>query len=308
MSKIYLSILTMMILVGLNLSACQPIQAVQPTDSAALTSKQGIAEINGAQLSYEVKGVGEPVVLIHGFSLDKRLWDDHFNALAASYQVIRYDWRGHGQSSGITAPFKPEEELSALLNFLHIDKVHLVGYSMGGAIATTFALAYPTRVKSLVLIDALVPDAPVTSELLPRLVGYIDTATATGLTDGLQQWLTDPLFAPASAKPALRTRLAEMVMQGQTRLAEGAAFMNLQNIQLDGPIHARLAEINVPTLVMVGAKDLQEFQTMAADLSQGLKNAQSLVIDGAGHLSPMEKPAQVTKALQDFLSEVAVAP
>ncbi|MFN8492563.1 MAG: alpha/beta hydrolase [Caldilineaceae bacterium] len=293
-----------MMFISLLAGACQPVQPVSQRSQRGGTPavSTGIAEVNGTKLYYEMKGAGEPVVLIHGFSLDNRMWDDQFEHLSANYKVIRYDGRGHGQSAPITGPFKPEEDLRALLDFLKIDQVHIVGHSLGGAVAAYFALTYPQRVKSLVFVDLLVPDAPAPSELLPRLGGYMDAAHSAGLETGLKQWLADPLFASANAIPAIHDRLTDIVLKGQTALGQGAAFINLQNIALDAPVYKRLAEISAPTLVILGEKDIQEFHAMVDNLSQGIKKAQRVVIKGAGHIAPMEKPTEVTDTILKFLA------
>src|SRR5262245_57108437 len=115
--------------------------------------QSGFADIPGARLHYEVAGSGEPLVLIHGFTLDMRMWDDQFASLARHFQVVRYDLRGFGKSSmPTTEPYTHADDLKALLDCLNIERAHVLGLSMGGSIAINFALNYPAMVDRLVLV------------------------------------------------------------------------------------------------------------------------------------------------------------
>ena len=94
---------------------------------------EAFATVNGTSLAYDLTGQGAPVVLISGGgTLDKRGWDEQLNALAAHHLVVRYDIRGIGRSARPAAAFSPSHDLRALLEFLRIDKAHLVGLSFGG--------------------------------------------------------------------------------------------------------------------------------------------------------------------------------
>src|SRR6185436_3073968 len=92
----------------------------------------GYAPSNGTSLYYEVSGEGEAVVLLHGFSLDHRMWAPQVDALAGRYRVVRYDLRGFGRSAPSPERFTHADDLLALLDHLHIDRAALVGLSMGG--------------------------------------------------------------------------------------------------------------------------------------------------------------------------------
>src|SRR5215475_15365193 len=118
------------------------------------SQSNGLAEVNGTKLYYEVKGKGPAVVLIHGGLVDSRLWDDEMVPLSKHYLVVRYDLRAFGKSASTTEPFSHIEDLRALLDFLKIDRATLVGLSLGGIIAADFALEYPEKISSLVLVGA----------------------------------------------------------------------------------------------------------------------------------------------------------
>ncbi len=105
-------------------------------------------------LHYEKTGQGDPVILIQGANLPMQMWDEQVRYLSAELQVVRYDVRGFGGSGPRdSVPYQSHGDLRALLDYLGIERAHLVGLSLGGRIAVDFALTYPERVQSLVLAD-----------------------------------------------------------------------------------------------------------------------------------------------------------
>lgn len=111
---------------------------------AGTYSGHGFAPVKGTRLFYEVAGSGEPLVLIHGGQLDSRMWDDQFETFARSFRVLRYDIRGFGGSPIPEAPYSNAEDLAALMDYLGMAQAHLVGLSLGGMVASDFAVARPS--------------------------------------------------------------------------------------------------------------------------------------------------------------------
>ncbi len=111
----------------------------------------GSANINGAQLYYEMKGSGHPLLLIHAGVADSRMFDEQFAAFAEHYKVIRFDLRGFGRSDMPSGTFANHEDVRTLLDHLEITSAYILGISFGGLIALDFTLAYPGYVKALVL-------------------------------------------------------------------------------------------------------------------------------------------------------------
>jgi 3-oxoadipate enol-lactonase len=109
--------------------------------------------VEGGTISYQVKGTGPPVVLLHGGGLDLSMWDPQMELLSRSFRVIRYDARGHGRSTAPRGSFSPGEDLRMLLDHLGIERASLVGLSMGAGVAFDFARTYPQRVEKLVLVS-----------------------------------------------------------------------------------------------------------------------------------------------------------
>jgi pimeloyl-ACP methyl ester carboxylesterase len=101
-----------------------------------MPTQTGFADVNGTRLYYEVAGSGHPLVLIHGFTLDTRMWEDQCAVFARQYQVLRYDLRGFGKSAVPTdVPYTHPDDLHALMAHLGIEHAYIIGLSLGGAVA-----------------------------------------------------------------------------------------------------------------------------------------------------------------------------
>ena len=262
-----------------------------------MESIQGFAPVEDGQLYYEVEGEGPPLVLVHGFSLDTRMWDDQWAAFAGRHRVIRYDARGFGRSSVPVGPYTPVEDQAALQDHLGVARAHVLGLSRGGGIVIDFALAYPERTLSLVAADAILHGHAW------HTFGY-DLARVWGLgkeapLDVVKEtWLSLPLLASAMERPDLAARLRVMVAD-----YSGWHWLNRDQGRAVRPHAAeRLAEIHVPTLILNGEHDLPDFHAVAERLAQGIPDAQRVVLPGVGHMSNMEDPAAFNRVVLDFLA------
>lgn len=263
-----------------------------------MEAQQGFADVNGTRLFYAIAGEGEPLVLIHGFTLDTRMWDDQWTPLAARHRVIRYDARGFGQSAPTgDASYAHTDDLAALLDHLHVSRAAIVGLSMGGGIAIDFALAYPAMTTALVTVDATL-GGHTWSDTWNAQVGPVwRTARSAGVAAGKALWLDLPLFAPAREQPAVGARLAAMV----------ADYSGLHWLHGDPqrssepPAGERLAEITVPTLAIIGERDLPDFHAMTERIVAGIPGARKAILPGVGHMANMEAPAPFNEILLGFL-------
>ena len=136
-----------------------------------LVVKQGRINIGNGFLYYEEAGQGEPIIFVHGHSLDHRMWDEQFSVFAKKYHVIRYDLRGYGLSSSQTEDyqFTHAEDLVTLMDSLHIQKAHIVGLSLGGFITADMLAYFPERMLSAFLASGNIrkskgPSEPMTKE------------------------------------------------------------------------------------------------------------------------------------------------
>lgn len=240
-------------------------------------NNHGLLAVAGGQLYYEDIGSGEPIIFIHGFTLDHRMWRPQVVALNESYRTVTYDIRGFGQSSIPVGPYTHYDDLLALLNHLKIAKAHLVGLSMGGGIASAFTILHPDRVASLALIDS-------------DLHGYRSTvdwsvhADEVGVDRAKANWLAHDVFA--------QTRMNEPVTQELTKIVSNYSGWHWLHRDPGSRIDTRkrLHGISCPTLVIVGEKDLSYFHDIAKFICEHIPQARLEIVPGVGHMSNMEAP------------------
>ena len=260
--------------------------------------REGYAEVNGTRLYYEEQGSGRPVVLIHGAVLDRTMWDEQMAVLAQHYRVIRYDARGFGRSARSAMPFKAQEDLHALLDYLKIDRADLVGLSLGGRIAIDYALTYPTRVRSLVLAAPGISGAAFDQTPTQWLSDMMAAIQAKDSIAASNAWLRSEAMSPAMELPAVRDRLRAMTYANSGMFAVGT---NPELVMLP-PAIGRLHELSVPTLVVIGTRDAALMRGLSDSIAAKVPNARRVWIEGAGHLLNIEKPEEFNRALLEFLS------
>jgi len=257
---------------------------------------------NGFITYYEIEGEGHPLVLIHGHTANLHLWDDQVPVLSRSFRVVRYDVRGHGRSQAPPSGYSwanYAEDLRQLLVHLNINRAHLVGLSMGGAIALQFALDHPQMASALVLADSTLEGFPFSDEFAEPWERMIALAQTEGVQKALTKvWLNHPLFDGIKRFPTKWRRLQKMALS-----FSGAEYLNPSQHQApQRPQMERLSEIRAPTLVLVGEKDIEDFRLIADVLEGGIPGAQKLTIPDSGHVVNMEAPEAFNSSLTSFLN------
>jgi pimeloyl-ACP methyl ester carboxylesterase len=264
----------------------------------------GYLPVEDGRLYYEIAGGGAPLVFVHGFTLDHRMWDEQWDFFRARYTVIRYDWRGHGRSSDPAAPWSNCDDLMLLLAHLGVGPVHLCGHSAGGGIALDFAVSYPEMTRSLVLIDSAAGGFRGWSRAFrDDLAEMKRLAREQGVEAALTHWQQGPMLAPAFENPRLAARLRTIIggYRGWQWLNDG-----LEIVPAPLP-YDRLDEVRAPTLVITGERDTEDFRNIANALAEGVRHAHLEIIAGAGHMSSMEAPSQVNRLIAAFLAAQELA-
>ena len=246
-------------------------------------------------LYVEHAGAGPAVVLLHGFSFDRTMWDPQYAALrTAGYHAVRYDLRGFGASGPPDAGRGHVEDLWAVLDEVGAPAAHLVGLSLGANVALAAAIAEPGRVHSLTLASSGLPGHSWTTPRPPD-----DTAAhadAYGVAAGKAFWLAHPIFDAARERPAVRAHLERMVGAfPAAQWRDGPATPALP------PLAADLPDVAVRTLVLTGARDVPGYREIAAVIAAAVPGAECHELL-AGHLLNLERPAEFTAALLDFLA------
>jgi 3-oxoadipate enol-lactonase len=256
----------------------------------------------GVRLYVEETGTGPALVLIHGLTLDHRMWADQIAAFAVSHRVLACDLRGFGLSD----PALPDQryshaaDLKTLLDHLGIERATLVGLSMGGWPAVDFALAYPEATAALILVDSTLYGYAFEPGYGGRLQALFDTWPRDP-SAARAAWLADPLFGGSHGNPATVARLTQMV-------EECNAFQLTQpyadpHIQPAVPVIDRLGEITAPTLIIVGRADIPDFHHIGRILHESIPGSRYQILENAGHMCNMDDPTTFNASVLSFLAD-----
>lgn len=251
--------------------------------------------VGDVELNYERTGSGPPLVLTHGLGDDLTYWDEVIDPLAQHHQVIRWDVRGFGRSDKPPGPYSTSifaTDLDALLAALGLDRIHLLGISMGGVIAQRFALDHPNRLRSLLLVST-------SSE-----IGTLATATWRRLADRVEHDGIDARTADASRAfaPSFAAAHPERVKASSARTAanDPAAYAAAARAVSDYHWTADLARVIAPTLILQGLDDQLTPPGGSVKMSRALPHARLLLIPDTGHNIPIERPLVLTTAILAF--------
>jgi pimeloyl-ACP methyl ester carboxylesterase len=255
-------------------------------------------------LVVETTGRGEPVVLVHGWGVDRRMWAHQLPMLRKRFRVITYDRRGFGQST-CTADLEQEsDDLEAILAYLRVQRVALVGMSQGGRVAIRLASSHPERVSALVLqgvsLEGLVPPPAdgcmIPAAALGELVRSGDRNTLFNRLSG------HALFDPGPRFTAARAELVEMLRdyRGEDLLASAGPGGSI-----DGTV-AQLGRIKAPTLVMSGSRETYWLRQVADYTARNIRGARRRVIRGGRHFVNMTHIAGYNACLLDFLTRATM--
>jgi len=262
--------------------------------------KTGIAKINETEIYYEISGAGKPLVLVNGSSLDLQMWDAQINDFNEHFQVVRYDLRGIGKSAIPEKNFSHSKDIYHLLNFLDIEKAHVLGLSVGGAFAVDFAAEHPEMVDSLILAAAATSD--LRDEFSEGLSALSAMAKEKGVSAPIETLLQIPTFiAPENVEAIQKTR--EILFRNAHIFEDDFPLIRFwQPPQI--AINDMLSKITAPTLIIVGSKDDSAIHEIAEMLEKNINHSKRLFIEDAGHLVNMEKPREFNQSVINFLQEL----
>ncbi|MEV7551238.1 alpha/beta fold hydrolase [Amycolatopsis sp. NPDC089917] len=259
---------------------------------------RGRIQVENGELAYELRGEGDPVVLLHGGMLDSRMWDTEMTALERHHTAIRYDARGHGESSTPTERFRHHDDLRALLIALELPRASLAGLSSGGRIA----VAYPDLVENLVLVatglSAMVTKDPFVLEQNKKVEEAGARGDLPAAIEGiLRMWVDGQHRAPGVVDQDVRRRCQEMYTETITR-HRGSGFMLMDELRAV----ERVGELTPHTLTLVGDLDSSDIIEIADRIESEARDARKLVVPGVAHMINLEKPAEFSEILLDFLA------
>ncbi|MBP0110943.1 alpha/beta fold hydrolase [Bradyrhizobium vignae] len=261
-----------------------------------------------ARLATEVLGNGTAVVFLHANVCDRRMWRAQLDAIGATHKAVAYDRRGFGETRSEPEDFSALSDLMAVLEATADGKpAILVGCSLGGCIALDATIRHPSRVRALVLIAPNVagaPDPTYTPDIA-RLMARSKQAEMSGDLDRLNAmkarlWLDGPLGGEGRVAGPARDLLLDM----NGIALRSPPFGTDVDIQ---PFFDRLSDIAVPTLVLWGDLDFPYVQERCRHVAAVVPGAEGREMSGAAHLPSLERPAETTALISEFVARHAGA-
>jgi pimeloyl-ACP methyl ester carboxylesterase len=253
-------------------------------------------------LAHDASGTGPPAVFLHGLGLSRAVFDAVLPAVEGHARAIRLDLRGHGASppGDPGALFHHHDDVLATLDALGLDRVDLVGHSLGGAVALDLALAAPARVRRLVLFAPALSGWKWSDAWVAAFHAVRGVARLHGPRAALEAWWDHPLFAPTRAThPRAAAALEAIVFSDSGRRWTG----NEASRPPDPPAAGRLGEVSRSTLVLVGEDDRPDFRAIGETLATHQPAVRLLVVPGAGHVLPLEDPEVAARAIARGLAQ-----
>jgi pimeloyl-ACP methyl ester carboxylesterase len=250
----------------------------------------------------EVTGRGRPVILIHGWAVDRRMWAQQIPALKRRFKVITFDRRGFGQSTCPAGIDQELDDLDAILEHFKLDQAALVGMSQGGRIAMRYAATRPNRVTALVLqgvpLDGLVPPTFDPSIIPTARLGALMRSGNRGEAIQIlsEHALMDKDARSATAKAALQAMLRDY--RGEDLQTAPPAEQTLDEVC------QQLAQITAPTIVVTGSRETIWLRRVADFTARHIRGARRRVIRGGRHFVNMTHATDYNRCVVDFLERI----
>jgi 3-oxoadipate enol-lactonase len=252
-------------------------------------------EIRGKQLSIEQQGSGDPVVMLHGLGSSANVWEPQARALADRFTVLRYDLEGAARSvwTGTLSVEGWVDDLLAILDARQIDKARFVGHSLGTLILQHFAVRHPERVHKLAFIgvNRAPPEArraAIRARVAKVRAEGIDSIVETVVSGGVSP---HTLAHKPEVIGFVRELLTRQPVEGYARSCEAMA----------AAAAADVSGITCPVLLIAGRDDGVSPAANSEGLARELADARLEIVEQCGHWHPIEQPAEVNRALRDFL-------
>ena len=254
--------------------------------------------VRDIEINYQEEGSGDPLILIHGLNGDLTGWAPILPELCRHYRTIALDVRGHGGTSKPDQPYSIKgfaEDFHEFMSRLKFPKAHILGLSMGGAIAQQFALDHPEMIRSLVLVSTF---------------SYVDENTYRAFTR-LRQTLKEggyPAFFDQVIRLAFTSQyiaanpgpLAEL-REKRIRVNSPAAIGRATDACMAFNLKEEIAQIFLPTVIISGKEDIFTPIHLAEQIHRSIRDSEWKILEGVGHNLYIEKPAWLTQMTLDFL-------
>ena len=261
---------------------------------------------DGAHIYYEAVGEGSPVILLHGHTLDLRMWDPQVKPLLeAGYRVIRPEMRGYGHSSKQQPgqQFTHLDDMMTVMDSLHIAKAHVVGLSMGSFVASEMVAMHSDRLLTATLASGNIRNMPGPSTPFDSLeLAKKDSVIAQNLTQGIdkwkEEWIEKLVSGGGSNREAIRESITRQVNDWDGWQLINREMRNYYGYEAWDTLKVHQPEL--PVLILSGENEKKGKNPML----QYLPNSRQVIIPDCGHMSNMEKPDEFTKLMLEQLKLV----
>ena len=273
--------------------------AAAPTTAAAAGN---FLDVGGGKIWYEECGAetgGANVVLLHDGLVHSVTWDAMWAPLCAKYHVVRYDRRGYGRSESAATVFNPVEDLNKVMQQVNMRRGIIVGCSSGGGLALDFAVAYPEMVTGLFLIGPVV-HGMASSDYFDARGAKNSAPMDRGDVKGAAKNWSEDRFIIGGNDTASRKKIYDALVANPQDLKVGGDF----EIRPSPPTSHRLSEIRVPTLALAGEYDIADVFAYCGAIEAAVPLGSFQVVKDAGHLIQVQRPAELVKDFNQFVSLV----
>ena len=259
-----------------------------------------VAQAGSYEIHYVEKGSGYPVVLIHGLAGDHSAWAAPMETWSRDHRVLAFDNRGAGQSTQVDEPISTEDmarDTLALMDEVGIDRAHVVGRSMGGAIAQHMALMAPERVHTLVVLASFAKLDPVGVRVLTNMREVLEWRGDWGdhARHSVANFVSPAFF---NENPETIAQI-EGLIGGETRLP--ACYIRQNHACLEHDTLDRLGEIGCPTLILAGGRDPICSLTATGWMQDGFPDAEAVIFEESSHFFLIEQPERFMGVMGDWL-------
>lgn len=261
-------------------------------------------DVEGGRLYVESTGSGTPLLLVHGWPLDHRLFAPQVEALKAQHRVVTFDRRGFGRSEAEPGLEREAEDLARIIETLSLAPVHLLGMSQGARIALRFAVARRPLVRSLLLQGPAVdgfepPEAP--GERIP-IEDYARLARAGRVDEVARLWRAHPMMTPAGGADARR------LLRDILRDYRGADLLCTPRPSSAVSLLDAVAHFDRPCLLLTGAHETAARRAHAGKLLELMPDCRQVLFEHSGHLSNLSEPEAYNRHVLRFCARVDAEP
>jgi pimeloyl-ACP methyl ester carboxylesterase len=263
-------------------------------------------DVEQGRLYVEVAGSGPPLLAVHGWSLDHRVFEPQVRALSSSLRVIVYDRRGFGKSVAPPGLRDEVDDINRILDTLGLPSAHLLGMSQGGRIALRYAVAHGHRLRSLILqsgvIDGLHVDEP-DDERIP-IAEYARLAQSGRVDEVRRRWRGHRMMQ-LDAGFESEAQLLHRILADYSGADLIDSDTDRNHFSYD--VLAALDTLDVPALLLTGARETAARKRHADEIHARVAGSEVVELEHSGHLANLTEPARYNKAIFEFCKRVETA-